>query len=308
MKAAYIDSYGGADALKYGERPEPKVQPDSMLVQVAAASINPVDWKILHGYNDPRFPTIFPLITGWDVAGVVVQTGPAVEGFKAGDRIVAYARKDFIGEGTWAELVNVPERCAAHAPKSVDLAESAALPLAGLTAFQGLTQKLEISAGQTVVINGAAGGVGSFAVQIARALGAEVIGTGSERSFDRISELGAAPIPYGERFADAVREIAPDGVHAVFDLYGEDELFAAKELLNAQGRVASLGLPDKVAEAGAIYTFVKPNASQLTELVALVDAGKIRIDVQQTFALSDAAAAVELAEQKRTHGKLVLLP
>ena len=194
-----------------------------------------------------------------------------------------------------------------HAPETVDLVHASALPLAGLTAFQALTQSLEISAGQTIVVNGAAGGVGSFAVQIARALGAEVIGTGSEHSFERIRDLGATPVPYGDGFVDAVRAAAPDGVHAVFDLYG-DVLESAKQVLNAQGRIASIAPPDQVLAAGASYVFVKPNRSQLAELVSMVDSGKLRIDVQQTFPLSDAAAAVELAEQSRTHGKLVLIP
>ncbi|MGH2905152.1 MAG: NADP-dependent oxidoreductase [Solirubrobacterales bacterium] len=308
MKAIYAEQYGGPENLIYGDRPDPKFNQDSMVLKVLAASINPVDYKILQGYMDARLPVIFPLITGWDVCGEIVELGPAVYDYEVGQRVVAYARKDFVGHGTWAEYVSVPERGVAPAPESVDAVHASALPLAGLTAFQALTGKLEVGPGQQVVINGAAGGVGSYAVQIARALGAEVIGTGSEGSYNRIRELGATPAPYGEHFAEAVREIAPDGVHAVFDLYGGEGLDDAKRVLNSRGRVATIGLPADAKQHGAMYVFVKPNGPQLRELVAMVDDNKLRIDVADTFALRDAADAVRRAEQKHTHGKLVLAP
>jgi NADPH:quinone reductase-like Zn-dependent oxidoreductase len=306
MKAVYTHTFEGAAGLEFGERPDPKVQPDSMLIELAAASINPVDWKALHGYLAGNWPTVMPFITGWDVAGVVTTIGPAVTDYKVGDKVIAYARKDFIGEGSWAELVNVPERCAAAAPESIDLIHASAIPLAGLTAFQALTEKLQIGAGQTIVINGAAGGVGSFAVQIASALGAQVIGTGSTGSYERIRQLGATPAPYGEAFVEGVRAAAPDGVHAVFDLYGGDNLRESKQLIKSGGRIATIADPGEAAEIGAHYLFVKPNHSQLAELVALVDSGKVKIDVQETFPLEDARKAVQVAETMHTHGKLVL--
>jgi len=308
MKAVYTNSYDGADGLEYGDRPEPKMQPDSMIVRVLSASVNPVDWKILQGYNDGKFPTIFPLITGWDVCGEVVEKGPAVLDFETGDKIVAYARKDFIGEGSWAEFVNVPERCAAAAPDSVTDVEAACIPLAGLTAYQAVAEHIGLREGETIVINGAAGGVGSFAVQIANELGGTVIGTGGEQSFARIEDLGATPIPYGDGFVEAVREAAPDGVDAVFDLYGGQGLLDAREVVKRDGRIATIGLPADAEKAGARYLFVKPNSDQLARLVEMVDSGELRITVQQEFALADAAEAVRLAEQKHTHGKLVLIP
>ncbi|MEW2383115.1 NADP-dependent oxidoreductase [Micromonospora sp. NPDC047707] len=172
MKAIAIDEYGPADLLTVRELPDPPVGPDVVLVQVRAAGVNPVDWKVREGYLAGAFPSHFPLVPGWDAAGVVAAVGPAVTGFAVGDEVVGYVRRDHIQYGTYAELVPAPERTLAAKPVQVSWAEAAGLPLAGLTAYQAL-QLGRAGAGDTVLVHGASGGVGHLAVQIARALGAD---------------------------------------------------------------------------------------------------------------------------------------
>src|SRR5512144_1801134 len=192
MRLVVIVGYGGPEVLALGERPDPKLGPDSVLVRVAAASINPVDYKIVRGYLDPAFPTYLPLIPGWDVAGEVAAVGPAVTHVRVGQPVFAYARKDYIADGTWAELVAVPARGVAPAPESVDVVAASCLPLAGLTAYQALTDKLAVGPGDTVLVHAASGGVGTFATQIAVALGARVVGTAGDRNADYVRGAGRA--------------------------------------------------------------------------------------------------------------------
>ena len=217
MRAVAIDSYGGPEALRLQDVPDPKVGPDSVLVEVAAASINPVDYKIVQGYLDAAFPVVFPLVPGWDVAGRVVAAGPAVRSVRVGQDVVGYARMDFVGAGTWADQVAVPVRGVAPAPASLTPVEASCLPLAGLTAWQSLVEVLQVGQGDTVLVNAASGGVGHLGVQIALAQGARVIGSASERNGDFLRALGAEPVAYGEGFVDAVRELAPHGVDAAVD-------------------------------------------------------------------------------------------
>src|SRR5512135_1745216 len=199
VKAVVAGRYGGPDVLALGERPDPKLGPDNVLVQVAAASVNPVDYKIVRGYLDGAFPSCLPLIPGWDVAGEVAAVGPAVTHLEVGERVYGYARKDYIGDGTWAQLVAVPARGVAPAPESVDVVAASCLPLAGLTAYQALTDKLAVGPGDTVLVHAASGGVGTFATQIAVALGARVVGTASERNADYLRDLGAGGVRRGAR-------------------------------------------------------------------------------------------------------------
>ena len=138
MKAVFYEQYGDPDVLQYGDRPDPKVGPDTVLVEVRASSVNPVDWKVAAGYLDGALPAYFPVIPGWDVAGVVTQPGPSVTEFQAGDEVIGYVRMDTVGLGTFAEQVAAPVRTLARKPRNVSWAEAATMPLAGLTAYQAL--------------------------------------------------------------------------------------------------------------------------------------------------------------------------
>ncbi len=306
MRAITAPEYGGPEVLTLTEVPDPKVGPDSVLIRVRAASINPVDYKIVRGYLDGAFPTHLPLIPGWDVAGEVAAVGPAVTHVAVGQRVMAYARKDWIGEGTWAEQVAVQARAVTAMPESLDFADASCVPLAGLTAYQALVDKLAVGSGDTVLIHGASGGVGTFAVQIARARGALVIGTASEASAEHVTHLGAQPVTYGEGLEERVRALAPDGVDAVLDLVGGDALTASPALLRDPSRLCSVTDAATVHELGGHYVFVQPDVAQLQELAAMVDRGELKVHVQERFPLAEAARAVEAAESGSTRGKLVL--
>lgn len=212
MKAITYSRYGGADVLEYTEdAPDPKVGPDSVLIKVRAASVNPVDWKCREGYLDGLLDAVFPVVPGWDVSGVVVRPGAAVSEYAVGDEVIGYVREDFLSRGTFAEYVAAPVRTLARKPRNLSFEEAAGLPLVGLTAYQVLSKVLRVRTGETVLVHAAAGGVGSVAVQLARRhLGAaHVIGTASVHNHDFVRELGGDPVTYGEGMAERVRKLAP---------------------------------------------------------------------------------------------------
>ncbi|NJQ02851.1 NADP-dependent oxidoreductase [Streptomyces zingiberis] len=302
MKAVTIDSYG--ETPKTTEVPEPKVGPDSVLIRVRAAGVNPVDWKITAGYLDPVLHAEFPLTPGWDVAGVVERVGPAVTEFAPGDEVIAYNRQDVARFGTFAELAVAPIRAVARKPASLSWAQAAGLPLAGLTALQSL-RAAGTGKGDTVLVHAAAGGVGSFAVQIAVALGARVIGTASERNHDYLRSLGAEPVTYGDGLAGRVRELAPEGVDVAVDFAGGDSVAVSTEVARSAARVVSV-VDAGVKEAGGHYVFVRPSTADLTELGELADAGKLTVNVDRELPLDEVAEAFRISQEGRTRGKIVL--
>lgn len=306
MQAIVIKEYGGPEQLTVTGTDDPAVGPDGVLVEARAAGVNPVDWKVREGYLDGLFPSHLPMILGWDVAGVVRAVGPAVQEFVAGDEVVGYVRKDHVQHGTYAELVAGTPRHFAPKPSSVDFTAAAGLPLAGLTAVQSL-RRAGVGPGDTVLVHAAAGGVGAFAVQWAQVLGAQVIGTASEGNHDFLRDLGATPVAYGEGLVERVREIAPDGVSASVDYIGAQEAFdASSTLVGDPQRIVSNVDPQAVTDVGGRYCFVRPQADDLAALVREVDAGNVRIEVQEAFALSDAARAHEVSQDGHVRGKLVL--
>ncbi|MFE3899013.1 NADP-dependent oxidoreductase [Streptomyces sp. NPDC059153] len=305
MKAISYSSYGGADVLEYGERPDPKVGPDTVLVKVRAAAVNPVDWKAREGYLDAGLQAVFPVIPGWDVSGVVVQPGVAVDEFAVGDEVIGYVREDFLCRGTFAEYVAAPVRTLARKPLSLSFEEAAGLPLAGLTAYQVLHRTLKIQDGETVLVHAAAGGVGSLAVQIARHAGARVIGTASEPNHEHVRQLGGEPVAYGDGLVDRLRALAPDGVDAAFDTVGGEALRAAAEVLKPEGRLASIA-DGEVFSYGGRYAFVRPDAKDLAHLAELAEQGIVTVHVDRVFPLERAADAYRLNEQGRTRGKIVV--
>ncbi|MFE3326459.1 NADP-dependent oxidoreductase [Streptomyces sp. NPDC059176] len=305
MKAISYRRYGGPEVLEYGELPEPKVGPDAVLVKVRAAAVNPVDWKCREGYLDGLIDAVFPVIPGWDVSGVVVQPGVSVPEFAVGDEVMGYVREDFLARGTFAEYVAAPVRTLARKPRNLSFEEAAGLPLAGLTAYQVLTQALGVRQGDTLLVHAAAGGVGSIAVQLARHFGARVIGTGSESSHDFLRDLGAEAVPYGEGLVERVRALSPGGVDAVLDTVGGDTLTASAELLADGGRLVSISDP-AVTTFGGRYVFVRPNTADLYRLSELAEEEVISVHVARSFPLEQAADAHRLNQEGHTRGKIVV--
>ncbi|MBT2529025.1 NADP-dependent oxidoreductase [Streptomyces sp. ISL-99] len=305
MKAITYRTYGSPDVLSYEDVPEPKLGPDSVLVRVKAASVNPVDWKIQAGYLDSALDAVFPVIPGWDVAGVVEQAGVGVSEFAPGDEVIGYVREDFVSRGTFAEYVAAPVRTLARKPANLSFEEAAGLPLAGLTAYQALVHRLRAAEGETVLVHAAAGGVGSLAVQIARALGVRVIGTASERNHAYLRSLGATPVAYGEGLADRVKALAPEGVDAVLDLVGGEALQLSPALLAPGGRLASIA-DGSVLGLGGSYLFVRPDAADLAALTELAERGALSVDVAAVFPLEKAADALRLSMDGHTRGKIVI--
>jgi NADPH:quinone reductase-like Zn-dependent oxidoreductase len=305
MRAITYDRYGGSDVLQLTDRPEPKVSSDSVLVRVRAASVNPVDWKIRAGYLDPIIDIEFPAVPGWDVAGVVERPGLDTPELAAGDEVYGYVRKDWLHGGTFAELVAAPVRTIARKPASLTFEEAAAVPLAGLTAYQSI-ERAGVRDGQTVLVHAAAGGVGQFAVQIARARGARVIGTASTRNHDHLRGLGVEPVEYGDGLAERVRGLAPQGVDVVLD-YGSDDLVPTTRAVLAEGgTVASVIDTAARDDLGGHYVWVRPSTTDLDALTRLIDDGAVKVDVAQVFDLADAAAAHDLVAEGHVRGKVVV--
>lgn len=305
MRAITYSRYGGSDVLALTDLPEPKVGPDSVLVRVRASSVNPVDWKVRAGYLDALMDVVFPVVPGWDVAGVVERVGPDAPEFAVGDEVFGYVRKDWVQGGTLAELVAAPVRTLARKPASLTFEEAAAVPLTGLTAYQSI-ERTGVRAGQTVLVHAAAGGVGQFAVQIARARGARVIGTASPANHEYLRTLGAEPVAYGDGLVDRVRALAPEGVDVVLD-FGTDDLVATtRALLAPGGTVASIVNPAARTELGGHYLWVRPSSEDLAALATMADAGQLAVDVAAVFDLADAAAAHELSESGHVRGKVVV--
>lgn len=305
MKAISYTRYGGPEVLGVTELDEPRVGPDSVLVRVRAAAVNPVDWKCREGYLDSLLRPVFPVVPGWDVSGVVVRTGIAVPEFSAGDEVIGYVRQDVLSEGTFAEYVAAPVRTLARKPRNLSFEEAAGLPLAGLTAYQALHRILEVKRGETVLVHAAAGGVGSVAVQLAAHLGARVIGTASERNHDFVRGLGAEPVSYGDGLAERVRGLAPEGVDAVLDTVGGDALKASATLLTPDGRLVSITDPE-VLSYGGRYWFVRPDPQDLAHLSDLAEQGAVTVHVSETFPLERTPDAHRLSQEGRTRGKIVV--
>ncbi|MFE0641432.1 NADP-dependent oxidoreductase [Streptomyces sp. NPDC058877] len=306
MKAISYSRYGGPEVLEYGELPDPKVGPDDVLVKVRAAAVNPVDWKAQAGYLDGMLDTVFPVVPGWDVSGVVVRPGVSVTEFAEGDEVMGYVREDFLAHGTFAEYVAAPVRTLARKPRAFGFEEAAALPLAGLTAYQVLRQALAVGPGDTVLVHAAAGGVGSMAVQIARHFGCRVIGAARDAGLERVAELGAEPVRYDEdTFADQVRALAPLGLEAVLDTIGGPFLKLSAQLLAPRGRLASIA-DGEVLALGGRYFWVRPDAADLAALADLVDEGALTVRVARTFPLERAADAQRVNAAGGLNGKVVV--
>lgn len=311
MRAVIINEFGGPEVLTATKIARPVPLPTEVLVRVHAAGINPVDWKTRAGKGMAGLQTI-PLILGWDVSGVVEEVGFGVTTLAPGDEV--YAMPWFPRPaGAYAEYVTAPSRHFARKPASIGHVEAAALPLAALTAWQALVDTADVQAGQRVLVHAAAGGVGHLAVQFAKHLGAEVVATAREPRHAWLKELGADEvIDYTrQRFEDVT-----GSVDVVIDLIGDldDTDVRSVSVTRPGGLVIAVpgGVPERLAttagQAGVRTSpfLVEPDSAALTAIAALVDAGKLQVEVEQTFALEEAAEAQRLGETNRTRGKLVL--
>ena len=304
MKAVVADEYGGPEVLKFEDVPRPEPKENEALVHVIASGVNPADPLTLSGKYAREFGTHLPLIPGYDIAGIVEKTGAKVTKLKGGETIYGYPTFG----GGWAEYVTVSEGEVAAKPASLSFTEAAAVPMGALTAWQALVDVAQLRAGQTILIHGGSGGVGSFAVQIAKARGARVIATASTANQDLLKQLGAdVPIDYTKtRF----EEIAKD-VDAVLDPVGKDTLARSYDVVKKGGIVMSLvARPDRAELEkrrirGAAIS-VHPDATDLTEIAHLIDAGKIKPIVTHVLPLSEAIAAQQQAATHHTRGKVVL--
>jgi NADPH:quinone reductase-like Zn-dependent oxidoreductase len=304
VRGIAYDRFGGEDVLQLrDDLPEPPVGPDTVLVRVHAAGVNPVDMTIREGHLAGAYPHHFPITPGWDVAGVVEAAGPAVVGFAAGDEVFGYVRRDDVQWGTTAEFVPAPQRCLWHKPESLSFAEAGALPLAGLTAYQALTEALDVSEGDRVLVHRAAGGVGFNAVQIAVALGAHVIGTASPKNHGFLRDAGAAEVL--DYSAGPISGQLSEPVDAVLDLVGGDTLADAPKQVKDPSRIASVVDPS-VRDLGGRYVFVRPEQHDLEELGRMADAGQLRVPIAKAFPLERTADAQRLVAGGHVRGKVVV--
>jgi NADPH:quinone reductase-like Zn-dependent oxidoreductase len=304
MKAVVAHDYGAADVLKYEDAPRPEPKENELLVRVIACGVNPADPLVISGRLAKEFGTHLPLIPGYDVAGVVEKTGAKITKFKKGDAVYGYA----LFGGGWAEYAVLGENEAALKPRSTSFIDAAAVPLAALTAWQSLIDTAKLSAGQTVLIHGGSGGVGSFAVQIAKAKGARVIATASTANQDLLKQLGAdVPIDYTKT---KFEEVAKD-VDVVVDTVGRDTLARSYPIVKKGGIVTTIvSRPDQAQldkygiRGNSVWSH--PDGNELAEITKLIEAGKIKPIVSQVFPLADAVKAAEQAETHHTRGKLVV--
>ena len=301
MKAIVIHSSGGPEVLKYEDAPRPQPKDDEVLIRVMAAAVNPVDVFIREGRSNQ-----FPLIPGMDAAGVVEQVGNKVTKFRRGDAIYAYL--SFEEQGGYAEFAVTKQDHAALKPKSIDFEQAAAVPLAATTAWQALVDKAGLSTGQTVLIHGGSGGVGTFAVQIAKARGAKVIATASTANQDLLKQLGVdQPIDYTTtKFEDVVKD-----VDVVLNAVRGDTLARSYGVVKKGGIIVSItGEPDpaELEKHGIKGTGLgaQPDAKVLDELAKLIDSGKITPIVSAVMPLADIVKAHQQIASRHTRGKIVL--
>ncbi|HEY6307596.1 MAG TPA: NADP-dependent oxidoreductase [Candidatus Angelobacter sp.] len=330
MKAIIAEQYGGPQVLELTDVPVPQVGPNGVLVRVHASSVNPVDWKFRQGLLSALGNLRFPVIWGCDLSGVVAQVGSSATLFKPGDEVYGFkdGRVAKTYRGTYAEYAVVPENVLARKPAKLSHEEAAAIPLAALTAWQALVDRGGLQAGQRVLIHAAAGGVGVFAVQIAKALGAYVAATAGAKNQDFLRELGVdLPIDYArEKIEDKL-----SGYDLVLDGVGNSVWPSSLRALRRGGKLATLTVPIPETKSGKLrffstaiagvvggkarallagkrllMTHVQPRGGELEKINALVEAGKLRPVIEKVFPLEEIAEAHRVSEKGHVRGKLVV--
>ena len=308
MKAVVIEAYGGVTELKEKVVEKPILLDNQVLVEVKAASVNPIDWKLREGYLQERYDFEFPIILGWDVAGIVTEVGKHVQDFQVGDRV--FARPELTRYGTYAEYTVVDELLLARIPDNISFEVAASVPLAGLTAYQALFDVLEIMEGQKVLIHAGAGGVGTYAIQLAKLKGAYVATTASKKNHGYLTSLGADQcIDYkSESFEQILNEY-----DAVFDTVGGKTLSNSMKVLRKGGKIVSIVEPPSEQEAQRYgireeYHWLIPRGDQLQELASLLEQGRLKPAQLERFPFTENGVrnAQELSESGHTKGKIVI--
>ncbi|WP_158824214.1 NADP-dependent oxidoreductase [Granulicella sp. S156] len=303
-RAVRLDSFGGPEVLSIQDVPAPQAGPGQVRVRVTAAGLNPMDWFMTADADTAaRFGLTLPAGFGTDYAGIVDQVGDGVTGFAPGDRVFGGALSRAVADFV---VVNSTGDTAAneahHTPDGVDDRTAATLTIAGRTASAALAV-VELGPDDTVLIGGAAGGVGTFAVQLARIAGAHVIGTGSAASADFLRDLGAEPVAYGDGLADRVRALAPRGITAAIDLHGTETAHAARTLGVPDTRITTIaGQLDGITPANGA------NAAHdaLEKLAHLIVTGRLRVPIAASFPIEQIRTAVELQADRHVKGKVVI--
>ena len=306
MKAIRIHQYGGPEVLAQVEMQRPAPSANEVLIKVGAASVNPIDWKLRAGYMKDFLPLTFPATLGLDVSGTVEEVGPGATRFQRGGEV--YASLELPAGGGYAEYVVAKETIVARKPATLNHVQAAAVPVAGLTAWQTLFEVARLHAGQKVLIHAAAGGVGIFAVQFAKAKGAHVIGTASSRNQSFLRELGVDQAVDYQRthFEDAVHE-----ADVILDTIGGDTQERPFQALKKGGILVSIVQPpsqDLAAKYGvrALFYGGHPSSSDLAEIASLIDAGTVKTVVETVLPLAQARRAHELSQSGHARGKIVL--
>ncbi|MFI2288697.1 NADP-dependent oxidoreductase [Streptomyces niveus] len=302
--AVRFSEYGATDVLRVVDVPPPTAGPGQVRLAVRAAGVNPIDWKILHGHMSQVMPLDLPGGLGSDVAGVVDQVGEGVTAFSVGDEVLGASVTPSYAQSALADPAALVAK-----PASVPWEVAGTLAGPGITAWEVLG-KLKVAKGETLLVHAAAGGVGTFAVQLAVDRGVRVIGTAGEGNHEQLRSLGVEPVTYGKGLAERVRAISPQGVDAVLDASGRGEIPDSIELAGGPARVLSLvafdaagsGIQIHMSEPGAV------GAQALGDILALIEAGRLRVPIQRTYPLGEVAAALEVSESGHLGGKLVLLP
>jgi NADPH:quinone reductase-like Zn-dependent oxidoreductase len=302
VKAFGYSSNGGPDVQEFLDLEMPTPLPDELVVEVRAAGVNPVDWKIRSGLLGETPQADLPATMGREVSGVVREVGKDVDGFQVNDEVFGTVAP---GSGGYAEFTVLPANATARKPPQVSFIDAATLGIAAATAYDGVTQ-LGLKEGQTLLINGVGGGVGVAAAQIARDLSINVIGTASEDKKELVESLGATLVPYGDGVADRVRQLMPDGVDAIFDLAGGEGLRAVADLVTDRNKLISAGDMGTTSELGG-HMVERDRTSRVLEIVAgLVADGKLDPHVEDIRPLDDAAEAVAAVEAGHAKGKVVI--
>ncbi|MEU4604074.1 NADP-dependent oxidoreductase [Kribbella sp. NPDC023972] len=302
MQAVVFEEFGGPEVLRTEDVAEPHAGPGEVRVRVRAAGVNPLDFKIRRGWMQGFIDVTFPATPGIEVAGVVDEVGEGA-GFAIGDEVVGWATT-----GSYAEHALVGN--VVPKPAGVAWEQAVGLPVAGETA-QRVLDELGVKDGETLLLHGAAGAVGSIAVQLAKAAGVTVIGTASPANHEYLRSIGAIPVAYGDGLVDRVREVAPDGVDAVFDAAGQGGLQESIELRGGTDRIVTIadmnaGALGVAVSMGSTATPEQVRAGLAAHLQAVAD-GTLQVRIAETFALADAAKAQDLSESGHAQGKVVVL-
>ncbi|WP_010277113.1 NADP-dependent oxidoreductase [Paenibacillus senegalensis] len=301
MQAAGFHSPGPPEVLQVMDFPDPVPGPGEVRVKVKAAGVQPVDCAIRgYGFSPPGAKLQYPQIVGNEFAGIVDQVGEGVEDFQIGCEVIGWSLLSCC-----AQYVVVPRDQLVIKPRTMPWEEAGVLSASGQTAHTAL-KELEVGEGDTVLIHAAAGGVGTFAVQLARAWGAVVIGTASPRNHDYLHSLGAIPVAYGEGLEDRVRELAPQGIDAALDAAGEEALRASVNLVSNKERIGTIVSFDLSEKLGTVPIRSKRSAARLSELTRLYEQGMLRVTIARVFPLHEAAAAHRAVETGHIRGKIVI--